>query len=217
TRCYCGWWGQVGGSCQAAVVAGEDEVVGRPDAAGQAVGVGADEFVVVVKILPIVDYYEGIMACILTASANAANGSTPPATAWLPRPRQHPRTAASWPPWPTRPIQHPRQQKHRPGQLQLNQQNRWPSADWRIRNFVWNPSFAMPDRALFGWIRAGITTPERRRLGPSKLHDRPGSHGGVGCGYVCVCGEGDEVQVRHGLADPHHRLWVARGSYKMAV
>ncbi|KAG3029774.1 hypothetical protein PC121_g15781 [Phytophthora cactorum] len=53
---------------EAAVVASKDEVVGRPDAAGQAVGVGADEFVVVVNMLLVMDYCEGIMMCILTAS-----------------------------------------------------------------------------------------------------------------------------------------------------
>ncbi|KAG2985205.1 hypothetical protein PC116_g18072 [Phytophthora cactorum] len=43
-------------------------MVGRPHAAGQVVGVGADAFVVVVKMLLVVDYCEGIMMCILTAS-----------------------------------------------------------------------------------------------------------------------------------------------------
>ncbi|KAG2896758.1 hypothetical protein PC119_g16941 [Phytophthora cactorum] len=50
------------------VDADEDEAVGRPDAAGQTVGVGAVEFVVVVKMLLVVDYCEGIMMCVLTAS-----------------------------------------------------------------------------------------------------------------------------------------------------
>ncbi|KAG3072864.1 hypothetical protein PI125_g22403 [Phytophthora idaei] len=29
-------------------------------------------------------------------------------------------------------------------------------ADWRIRNFIWNSCFAMPERAPGGWIRAEI-------------------------------------------------------------